>query len=303
MHRAKILPLVLLSLLAISCTNSEWLLSVIYNRFDNRIYSDAADYADFNADQLGEIKTVVEQFHHWHRTTQLPKYAELLETVSERVRSDQGINENDIAIWAKQVEAFVAENAACHPMLSGIDIMIGLSDSQVEQIRENALQERREHFERFNKVDVDERFEKRYKRSLIWLKRFKFDISGQDKQFLREIMRQEPKLREASFELWANWDSRFYELLLSRHDAAFASRMKAHIAWLHDMTEQSYPQDVQLSRDLWQDFFFQLVRDESDSPTTDFPAWTDKMAKNLRAIALQVPKRQRDMDAADYCSV
>lgn len=114
-------------------------------------------------------------------------------------------------------------------------------------------------------------------------------------------MEKEPRLREASFELWAAWDAEFSRLLQNRTNPDFPEWVKAHIYNLATMTEQAYPQEVAMNRSLWVNFIQQVLQAEIDSGEQGFAIWAAKLAENLRGIAADVPKAQKNWDSNLYC--
>lgn len=302
MSMKKSILLVLVTISVTSCTNNEWFLSAIYNRADNIFYSNILDYADFDKQQRQILKLKVKQFHHWHRTTQLPKYVEFLNSLSQRVHSSEQVEIKEIQGWSDQIEGFVKNLTACHPILFSHEFLSGLTDEQVEQIADHAKNEYEKSYKRFEKKNSDERLEERYKNTLKWLKRFQLDIDEIERQLLRKTMEQEVRLQEASFELWSGWDKRFHELLLSRTDDDFEVLLKQHVLSLGVMLKDAYPKEVEFNLELWVQFFHQIAQSELHDGRQGFARWADKMAKNLTSISESIPKKQLNWDAKAYCS-
>ena len=70
---------------------------VAYNYADSIVPYMASDYLDLDAEQSERLKPLIAQFHEWHRTNELPVYAALLRSASERAA--KGLTADDVA-WA-----------------------------------------------------------------------------------------------------------------------------------------------------------------------------------------------------------
>lgn len=302
MRYAKYLTLFFLCLFCVSCINSKWLLSIFYNRLDNKVLSEVTAYADFNKEQTQEIKDRAKRFHHWHRTTQLPRYAEFIQTVAKEITSEQGLDFSQIEFWAKEIEQMVADTNNCHPMMFSFGLMKSLDDTQVGQVKERMIEQYTERRERYNGQSQEERKSKRLKKTLAWLKRFKFDLDAEELTLLNDSFASQMDLSEQAFSLWKDWDDHFYELLLSRGEQSFEGNARAHIDQLSYVLEQNYPSEVQINRQVWRTFFYQITLDESQSSDSNVPKFLEKLAKNISAISIDIPRSQLDWDASDYCS-
>ena len=299
----KVIFIVAVSGALISCTNNQWFLSTLYNRIDNTIYSEMMNYADFNHAQKAAIKDLAKRFHHWHRTTQLPRYAEFLEDLSLRARSGNAVSLQEIENWSLQIRAFIHDVTDCHPLIPGTEIMLTLTDAQVEQVAAQSRKEYEKYLIRDQKKTAEERLEDRYRRSIRWLKRFGLSLDESERQRLRDTLQAEPKLREQSFALWGAWDQAFYQLLLQRSEEGFDELMQSHVLSLKTVLEDAQPEEVAYKLDLWTGFFHVIAQSEFDEDSQGFPKWADKMSENLRVISENVPKKQQGWDASAYCQV
>jgi len=268
---------------------------------DNMIYSEVIDYASFDKAQSHEIRELINQYHHWHRTTQLPLYADFLKDLSERVYLKEPVAIEEVEAWAEQIRGFINNVNACHPLMFGTEIMTTLSNEQVEQIAKHSQEEYGDYLKQYQKREPDERLERRYRKTLKWFSRFQLSINADERYFLRETMDKEPKLSEASMQLWLTWDQKFYDLLLARSDGNFPELMKRHVVSLNTMLEDNYAEEVKQKLDLWIHFFHVIAQAELDEEEYGFAKWAKKMSKNLRVISQSVSAKQNGWDAQDYC--
>ena len=73
--------LVSLAALIQGCT----MVKLAYNQFDTLMYWRLNSYADFTGEQKPRVQASLNQFHQWHRHTQLPAYADLLQRIKPRL--------------------------------------------------------------------------------------------------------------------------------------------------------------------------------------------------------------------------
>lgn len=291
---------VLLGVLA-ACTNSEWFLSVLYNRAGNMIADEVFEYAEYTDEQEQQILAIIEEFHLWHRVTQLPQYADFLESVAARMRSGRHLSRGDVDHWYARVEALADQTGRCHPMLYGMDIMRGLSDEQIGQIADHMQDQYDRYMERSEKRTPEERLERWHRNRVRWLNRFDLDPDREERVALQAVLERMPNMREANFDIWQSWDKQLLELLEDRHSPDFDERMRAHILSLREITQEQYPQRLAQARSLWVEYLTGLLNARIESQDDRFANWADKMAGNLRAISGKVPEDAGLSGVSAYC--
>jgi len=82
-----------------SCSGNSFLISTVYNRADNSIAKNFYRYADFDQQQRATIKASVEQYHLWHRKTQLPEYLILIKQIRNAVASSETLATAKLDNW------------------------------------------------------------------------------------------------------------------------------------------------------------------------------------------------------------
>ena len=61
------------------------MVKVAYNQLDTLLYWRLDSYADFSREQTPRVHESLAQFHQWHRRTQLPAYADLLQRIRPKL--------------------------------------------------------------------------------------------------------------------------------------------------------------------------------------------------------------------------
>jgi len=102
--RAPRLTLLLLLCSCLSaCTNSAFVVRYAYNHADDHVISDLHGLATFTKGQRKSISRSVSHFQEWHRTTQLPKYADFLMQIAEALSSGEEIPLEELQNWRSTI--------------------------------------------------------------------------------------------------------------------------------------------------------------------------------------------------------
>ena len=142
MYSARRSSLLLLCLLLGACSNSPVFINPLYNRLDDQIMTSFERLTEFDDAQTAEFEAIATNFHYWHRKSELPVYAALLEDVQKTIRSRKSTQREDVARWLKTSEGFTRSFRACHPINFSNGIIRSLTDEQLEaiKIKRNARQ-------------------------------------------------------------------------------------------------------------------------------------------------------------------
>jgi hypothetical protein len=118
----------LLAVLVISMSASGCTVKLAYNFLDWGLYWELRDYVKFNQDQRLLVKDEISQLIEWHRSDELPKYADQLEKLSVGLESGMTIEQleetydNLRGSWRRIV---------IKTLPSAIDIISNLNDQQI----------------------------------------------------------------------------------------------------------------------------------------------------------------------------
>jgi len=88
----------------------------------------ASSYLDLDAGQSDDLTPRIVRFHQWHRSNELPVYAALLRSASQRAA--KGITAEDVA-WASAICARVTAGSR----QSGEDAATGARDARARPAR------------------------------------------------------------------------------------------------------------------------------------------------------------------------
>jgi len=287
----------LMNCLLLSACASTLVIKTAYNRLDDRIASNFRDYADFSDEQLREIEAMAKSFHRWHRNTQLPRYATLLQGIAGTLASRQAISTTDAESWANEFRYLSMQVRQCHPLNRSIDLMAGLNDRQVKQAISH-LRERQDEFKtRYESETIEQRLQRRFDSTLKWSARAGFDFNDEQRQLLVQTLARQHSLGKQRLALRAQWLDELENILGNRSGPDFNDQASAHIGRLWDLTERHHPRLWRENEELWTDFsqqFFEL------SSTDQRKIMIDQLNKYARIIRSLVPATP--LTASTTCS-
>ncbi|WP_413663101.1 DUF6279 family lipoprotein [Microbulbifer sp. CNSA002] len=201
-----------------SCTTQKWRLIILlvvasllsscssiqfaYNNIDYWIRWKLRDYVDLNSQQELEFQGALNSFFHWHRQTQLPKYADFLSQLADKV--DQGQLENpQLAPVEKEVYHFIesASNNAFNLMLP---IVAQLTPQQIDRLQHNLAKKQQKTLEKWQRSPwkIQRHRDRQIRReSRRWLG----SLTEQQKQLIAAWVKQveyNPVLRNEQHMIW-----------------------------------------------------------------------------------------------------
>lgn len=250
-----------LAALVAGCATHPVVLGFAYDRVDDRLADRFASFADFDASQSDWIDARVTHWHHWHRRTQLPRYADFLTSVGTRLGHGPPPSLAEVRAFAKHAEAMYQALARCHPLTETEGLLATLSDAQVDDIA-NRLAERLNEKERTN---VDDRIE----RTISGLSRLGFRFDEQARAEVAAHYRRAPNieaLRERALEIWSR---KLIALLDDRQAPDFDERVRPQMARALSLTRTAYPDAVAANLDSWVRMIHAILADYDSAARAD----------------------------------
>lgn len=118
-------------------------------------------YVSLNAEQDKFTKTAIDDFHSWHRRTQLPLYADYIKGLKLRLTSGE-VTGDQIHAETDQLQIFLDRSIEeLIPTL--VQLASSLSDTQTKELQKNLKKEREDYKKKYVEVDDDEKYELRKK--------------------------------------------------------------------------------------------------------------------------------------------
>jgi len=212
--------LLLLSLAIGACSR----VGLAYRNLDVIIPWTLGDYVDMNRGQKDWFRERLKEHLHWHCTTQLPDYLDWLERVQQMVETRQVTDANVQARTAEAHQAIAQVARTVTP--SAVELLRGLSDQQVSEMRQAFAKDQREHRAEYVAPPVDEQIRDRAERMSKRLKGWLGPLSLSQQQ---RITAWSTGLGEQN-RLWVanrmNWQTHLSEAVEQRRRADFPQRIE-----------------------------------------------------------------------------
>jgi len=213
-------------------------IKVVYNQADHIVAWKADDYFDLNAEQKEALRVHIDRFHAWHRLTQLPEYATLLESAQKRLHA--GVTGSDTT-WA--VDSIKARYRVLllHAYADVAQVLSTLSDQQLAAARRQFDKDNRKYAKEFGVgLAADEQKRLRAKRYLERIEHWTGPLTATQEAKLTEINRALPLVTELRQQDRIRRQREFLALLEGRADLQrFAPRLKD---WLLDWDRTRAPE-------------------------------------------------------------
>ena len=147
---------------------------VAYDNADTVLRFMAASYLDLDAAQSDDLTPRIARFHQWHRSNELPAYAALLRSASQRAAA--GITAEDVA-WGlanvrlryRRFAAKAAEDAA--------PVLATLAGAQLAALERRFAENNEKYTKEFLSSDDKERRRRQLKRMLARFRDFAGDLT------------------------------------------------------------------------------------------------------------------------------
>jgi len=169
----------LLCLLTItSCSNK-----IAYNYLDWAVMWQVNKYVDLNTQQKQEAKRAINTFHAWHKTTQLPKYAQFFKRAKPILLNNPTASQ--LHAFTDDMQIFI-DDALIQLIPTIISITQTLDEKQVSQILKKVDKDNKKYKKKY--VDISEKklLKARQKQLDKYLKKLIGDLTREQKAWLTQ---------------------------------------------------------------------------------------------------------------------
>lgn len=299
---AKCVALLLaLTVLLGACTNSKFVISPLYNRLDDQMRKEFNKLGDFDETQKAMFEAGVGTAHVWHRQSELPRYAKLLDTIAGSLAVPGRTTPQTIDGWAEAIEARTVAARQCHPINFLFDLTRSLDDAEIDFIERRFARERRKNREKYEALSRKERIEERLDRVGKWARRIGVKLDAGQRAIVRSGLEEQISLRREYFLLSDDWKKRVFKTARDQDASDYEQRMRAHFAELWTLLENAHPDEWQGNRDLWRRISVRLEQSLKPEQRLAVSSWLSKMADTLYAISKDEPSFKVIADPALGC--
>lgn len=159
-----------------SCSNK-----LAYNYLDWAIMWEVNKYVDLNHNQKKIVNTAIDEFHFWHRHTQLSQYAEFFKRAKPILLNNP--NASQLHAFTDDMQIFI-DNSLVKLIPTIIDITQTLDDKQVEQILKKVDKDNKKFNKKYVDIPIEKLYKIRQKQIGKHLKRLVGSLTNEQKQWL-----------------------------------------------------------------------------------------------------------------------
>jgi hypothetical protein len=246
-RRAALLLAACFALAACSATR------LAYDNADTAVRFMASSYLELDAAQMEDMRLRIARFHEWHRANELPAYAALLRSASERAA--RGITAEDVA-WGlanvraryRKLAAKAAEDAA--------PVLATLAPDQIAVLERKFADNDEKYQKDFLSPDDGKRRRAQVKRMLERFRDFTGDLSVDQEARIELFVLAHEKHVALRFEDRRQWQRNAIAALKAPHQAR---DLGASLADMFDKPEQRRTEEFIREDRRWDEDLGQLV--------------------------------------------
>lgn len=292
----------LLLLFITGCTNSKVFIAPLYNRLDDQMRGEFHKLATWDKTQIEHFESRVGAFHVWHRQSELPKYATLLNSVQSSIRTRDKTTRNDVNSWIDSAESFSQVVRTCHPVNFSYDLMQTLTDEQVNFIERRFASERKKNYSKYLASTPEERRTKRVDNVVKWAGRIGFDFNNTQTRMLEQTMAKQISMRRQYYSLVDEWAKDLFVIARQQQAPNYQQKMKMQVGKLWTLLEKAHNKEWQANRELWRGFGYDFVQTLDHDQRIQASNWIDKMGDTIKGISKDKPSFKVTGNPAHGCS-
>lgn len=177
---------------------------------------------ELNSQQRKRTEAEIHTLHDWHRATQLPRYADYLEGLRQRLLAAMATG----SVTGEQIHAetdevqLMLDDVLEQLLPAATEIVASLSDEQVSGLLGRLAEERQEYIDEYVKPDSEERRQKNEDEFKDNLKRFIGRLNSQQEQWIDDWSRKLVPYAELSARQQILWQEHLGKYLTLRDNKA-----------------------------------------------------------------------------------
>ncbi|MBT5032763.1 MAG: hypothetical protein HOM55_10765 [Proteobacteria bacterium] len=277
--------IILLGVALLACGANGYVIGVLYERLDDEIEKSIREYADLTPGQDAWLKEEVAAFHYWHRTTQLPRYADWARTSLLPLVTSDHVNRLNVDQIVLDGIAFSDDFNAEFPINKSPEILLSIMPDQMIQARAHVEEIYLEAGERRDKRTQEARVERQVDRMTSAFKQIGWRLSAEQKgimtrHFEGRAIGDDDEGEDWS--LWHEWVQQLFAILERKklgqeNDPANIAELKGHLAIGNRLTQHRSPETWQKNLDRFQSMIHTLLGSMTDK---------QKLAVEVRMLAI-----------------
>jgi len=257
--------MLMLVLIALAGCSSGAVLGTVYDRFGSQTAKRFKSYTHFSPAQKKQIEDYSASYHSWHRSSQLPKLAQLLSDISTDIASHDKIDVDISQDWMIRVKALSGAMRECNPLNESGELLANLDDDQSLRLLDNMRRDLDERVQEYRAEDRQEKIDRRVKTVIKWGGRGGVSFNDAQRELLRKTLSNQISLGAQRYGLRELWINEFEQLMTRRNQSDFVVRINEHINSIWLLTESNFPQQWRTNEELWAGFFSEYINLQTDA--------------------------------------
>ena len=299
----RLAALLLVPLALGACTNSRLVIGPLYNRLDDQMRDEFEKLGDFDATQTALFEQAVGTAHVWHRQSELPAYARLIDEIAASIARPDATTAGDVMRWAQTIEAHSVAARECHPVNFSFALMRSLTDPEIDFIERRFARERAKNREKYHARTPEERVDYRLKNMRKWAGRIGVDFTAEQNAVLRGALGRQVSLRREYYLLSDRWNAKLFRIAREQEAPDYDARMATHLGALWTLLEDNHPEEWQTNRELWRDVGLRFVASMTGEQRSTLSTWLGGLSDTLDTISGYEPSFEVGDDPAVGCLV
>ena len=254
-------------------------IKLLYNNLDRMIAWELNDYVDLDNEQRAYLRAELDVVLYWHRTTQLPLYADMLREVDGAVA--QGLTREHLAVFEQNMlgygESMLDEFV---PMMA--EILYDLSQEQAAELARRSEKVNQKYVSEVEGLTLEERQER-------WAEDFRDGYGmfvGKVTKGQRAIIAAQQGRYRPEEEVWVQyrrrWQARLQKMLMDRGSfPEFELRFKElalnRERWYGPEYEAVFEHNERLYRDLSLELAAAMTEKQHETLTTRLNDWAQAL--------------------------
>lgn len=251
----KALTRLLITLLTITVILSSCSTKFAYNFLDWVIQWEISKYTKLTKEQRKYTNPAIDEFHRWHRHTQLPAYADYLEGLQQRLNARTVVTGEQLHEESDTVQLMIDDSLKYFIPIAATTLS-SLSDAQTEEFFANLLKERQEYTEKYISSKPQKIHKNRVNKLKDYVTPWTGRLTAEQKQWIDTWSLDLEPYAELALEQQVAWEEKLRNHMAQRQDIAALEK------GLHELTfyrTDGWGEEIQKTMDINQEKTFALL--------------------------------------------
>lgn len=189
-----------------------------YNFLDWYLMWKVERYAQLDGEQKEKAEAAFDDFHEWHRTTQLPRYVEYMRGLKQRLA--EPVTADSLHAETDEIQLMM-DDALAYLMPTAVNIISSFTDEQAQQMQEKLAKDRKDYSKKYLSGDMDKVVEARKNELKDKIGPFFGRFTDQQQTWVESWARDMEYYEPLMLTQQEDWARTLEQVLSKRHDKEF----------------------------------------------------------------------------------